>query len=63
MNPRGQSKDGSFPSGAQVTITVFVTADQTLPAGHYTGSIDFNVYGNGISSNDLAVVNLTFDKG
>jgi hypothetical protein len=63
MNPSSQSKDGSFPSGAQVTITVFVTADQTLPAGHYTGSIDFNVYGNGISSNDLAVVNLTFDKG
>src|SRR5258706_207570 len=35
MNPSSQSEDGSFPSGAQVTITVLVTADQTLPAGHY----------------------------
>lgn len=63
MNPRNQPKDGSFPSGAQVTITVFVTADQTLPVGHYTGTIHFNVSGNGTNSFDLAIVNLTFDKG
>ena len=34
MNPSSQSEDGSFPSGAQVTIAVLVTADQALPAGH-----------------------------
>jgi hypothetical protein len=64
MTPGGQSQAGSFPSGAQVTLTVLVQLRIIPPPpGHYIGRIDINVYRNGITRDSAAVIYLSFDQG
>src|SRR6266705_107265 len=48
IDPQNQPQVGSFPSGAEVSITVYIKSlVSPVPQGHYTGGITINVYGNG----------------
>ena len=55
-------QNGSFPSGAEVSITVYIKSlVSPVPQGHYTGGITINVYGNGQTINGAATVTVSFD--
>src|SRR6266702_1069354 len=62
IDPQNQPQDGSFPSGAEVSITVYIKSlVSPVPQGHYTGGITINVYGNGQTINGAATVTVSFD--
>ena len=62
IDPPNQPQDGSFPSGAEVSITVYIKSlVSPVPQGHYTGGITINVYGNGQTINGAATVTVSFD--